>query len=145
MVRMWGGHGTYMDESRHTLMSHDAPPNESGHTYKCVMAHIQMRHGSQWRGHGTYIDGHGTHKWVVTHIQMGRVTHTNASWHSYVNESWLNTYICVTAMSMRASEFGNTEGWVEWSAYEWVACTWTSHVTQVNESWHTRESEQGRT
>jgi len=57
-------------------MSHVTHTNESHHTYKWVMSHIQMSHVTHTN------ESRHTYKWVTSHIQMSHITHTNGSRHA---------------------------------------------------------------
>jgi len=74
----------------HVCMSHVEHMNESHHTYKGVMLHIEMRnagdmcsflesrHTYEWVYHTYEIVMSHTYGWIISHIWMSHVTHMSA-------------------------------------------------------------------
>jgi len=103
--RIWISHGTHMNESRHTWLSHVTHnegvmlhiTNESWTAYESVLAHV-------WMSHSTHMnESWHTYGWVMTHIWMSHVPHaktwgsglwqTNESCHAYesvMSHVWLS-------------------------------------------------------
>ena len=69
-----------------------------------------------------------TNKWVMSHIWMSHVTHTNESYHIDERKHFIDYLSCVTHINESCH------------TYEWVMShIWMSHVTHMNESCHTHE------
>ena len=133
-----------------------AHPNESRRTYKGVMAHAWMSHGTHmheswrmshvthmkescrtyewvmshiWMSHGTrMIESCHIYKWVMAHIYMSHVKTIWGSHGAHMNES------CHTYESVMSHTYGSRH------THQWVmALIWMNHVTHMNESCHTYE------
>jgi len=100
--------------------------NESCHTYKWVMWHI-------WMSHVTHTnESCDTYEWVMSHIQMSHVTHMNESCHTY---KWGMTQVKSIEDEMHLFEDVEFTSMNEsWHTDEWVV----SHIC-MNESCHTYE------
>ena len=88
-----------------------------------------------------------TYEWVMSHIRMSHVTHTNEScfdiWMMHMNESchthkWVMSHIRMSHVA-RMNESCRTYEWVmshirmsNILTYEW--CIWMSHVTHINDT-----------
>ena len=92
MSYIWISHGTYMNGSCYTYVSHVTHMNESCHTYEWVMFFIWMSHGTHMNGSRYTYVSHVTHmneschtyEWVMSFIWMSHGTHMNGSRYTYV-------------------------------------------------------------
>ena len=131
MAHIWMSHVTLMTKLRHTypLGKHTDYAKESCHTYEAVMSHI-------WMSHVTHmIESRQTYDWVMSHIWMSHVTQSDG--------------VGLQTRCMQMSGPDHTRGWAMLHilaeqayhcmyAYGWVEShTWMSHITRMNESWHT--------
>jgi len=152
MAHIWMSHGTHMNESCHTYewvmshiwMRHVTHMNEPCHTYEWVMSHI-------WMSHVTHMnESCHTYKWVMSHTQSSPITDMpKMDWFwllifpTNVVRGLLNKEIkfqnkgavLVQIAPLLFSQPRNQNQ----SIKRGMLHVWMSHVTHVNESWHTYE------
>jgi len=98
--------------------------NEPCHIWKSHAAHMQMLRGvcDETEAH-TYVKACMSNEWVVSHIRMSRVTHTNESCHIRKLNEICHTYIDTEWSAKRHGGLLHVCG----------ACI--SHVTDMSNKW----------